>query len=194
MTNTRRDEKLTLGQYLRKARERRQISLEEISRVTRVGIRYLEALEREAFDALPADVYVRGYLRAFARELGLDPEETMARYEAARPTASDAPVLRLSSRAASETPAGPARPLPAASEPLLLETPRPATRAARQPSPSSAGSARSPRHLSLALAIVLLLVAAVTISIIYYVNQPSDRGADPRGPTTTETATFDVTG
>lgn len=195
MTDTRPEKALTLGQYLREARKERQVSLEDIAKVTRVGIRYLAALEEESFDTLPADVYVRGYLRAYARELKLDVEDVMNRYAAARPTLSQAPVLRLANDTAPEAAARPKTSLAVASDPAMAQPPVLASRVAPQPGrPSGARSARPPRRLSLALAIVLLLVAAVTISIIYYVNQPNDRGTDPRGPTTTETATFDVTG
>ena len=70
----RSDEILTtsLGQILRKARERRNISLEEAEGVTRISRRYLQALELEEFSILPAPVYARGFLRTYASFLGLE--------------------------------------------------------------------------------------------------------------------------
>ncbi len=58
------------------------MSLEEIARVTRIPQRSLERLEEGAFEALPADVFVRGFLRSYAQCVGLDAEETVRRYAA----------------------------------------------------------------------------------------------------------------
>jgi cytoskeletal protein RodZ len=67
-----------LGELLRGAREARGISLEQAEAATRVRRQYLEALEAEDFGRLPGEVYVRGFLRNYARFLGLDPEEVLA--------------------------------------------------------------------------------------------------------------------
>ena len=50
----------SVGAYLRESRQRRGISLEEIARTTRVAQRYLEAIEADTFDDLPAPVFIRG--------------------------------------------------------------------------------------------------------------------------------------
>jgi cytoskeleton protein RodZ len=68
------------GAALREAREAQGISLEELSHVTKISVAKLMALEQNDFHALPSDVYVRGYLRAYAREVELDPEVTVQRY------------------------------------------------------------------------------------------------------------------
>ena len=70
-----------IGRALRAARIRQGMSLEEASRDTRVRSDYLEALEREDFDVLRGDVYVRGFLRSYARYLGLSPQKVIAAYE-----------------------------------------------------------------------------------------------------------------
>ena len=76
------------GARLRRARMHRGVELEEIGRVTKVMLMYLQAIEDEAFDILPAAVYVRGFVTAYARAIGLDPtrvaESYMPRFEAAR--------------------------------------------------------------------------------------------------------------
>jgi cytoskeleton protein RodZ len=72
-----------IGRALRAARLRRGKSLEEASRETRVRIDYLDALEREWFDALGSEVYVRGFLRSYARYLGLKHDKVIAAYERA---------------------------------------------------------------------------------------------------------------
>lgn len=62
-----------LGETLQRARLARGVTLEEAERSTRISRRYLEALENENFGLLPAPVYARGFLRTYARYLGLEP-------------------------------------------------------------------------------------------------------------------------
>lgn len=71
-----------IGRALRAARLRRGKSLEEASRDTRVKRETLEALEEETFESLQGDVYVRSFLRSYAKYLGLDPEKVIRFYEA----------------------------------------------------------------------------------------------------------------
>lgn len=72
---------LTLGEKLKKIREDRRISLNEISRVTKIQIRYLECLEQGDYDQLPVDVYVKGFLRSYADFLGVDEKILLRLYE-----------------------------------------------------------------------------------------------------------------
>jgi transcriptional regulator with XRE-family HTH domain len=67
---------------LRQLRESRQISLQQISAVTRVNVRFLEALERGKFDVLP-EVYIRAFLRQYAEAIGADEREILRKYEEA---------------------------------------------------------------------------------------------------------------
>jgi len=70
----------TLGRYLRRERESRSMSLEELSRATRIGLPFLEALERDDFGFFPQREFIRGFLKGYARHLGLDVEEVLGRY------------------------------------------------------------------------------------------------------------------
>ncbi len=74
----------SVGSYLRELRERRGVSLEEITRSTRVLHRYLEALEADDFAALPALVFTKGFIRAYCQALGVAPDEALALYEERR--------------------------------------------------------------------------------------------------------------
>ncbi|MBG93245.1 MAG: hypothetical protein CL792_04620 [Chloroflexi bacterium] len=67
------DSSISIGQYLKEARSVRKLSLEDASAVTRISKHYLQALEDEDFDTLPAPVYARGFMRSYAKFLGLDP-------------------------------------------------------------------------------------------------------------------------
>lgn len=69
-----------VGSYLRKEREQRRISVAELAQTTRIPVRVLEQLENDELDDLPADVFVRGHIRACCRALGVSPEEAFAHY------------------------------------------------------------------------------------------------------------------
>ncbi len=70
----------SFGEELRKQRELRQITLQEIAKTTKVNLRFLEALERDDFDALPGGLFTRGFIRAYSSHLGLDPEAMVNAY------------------------------------------------------------------------------------------------------------------
>lgn len=68
------------GEKLRKQREQRGLALEAISNTTKISTRMLRALEDEHFDQLPGGVFNKGFVRAYARQVGLDEEETVTDY------------------------------------------------------------------------------------------------------------------
>ena len=70
----------TFGEELRREREIRGISLKEISDATKISKRFLEAIERNDHKTLPAPVFTRGFVREYARYLGLNAEEMVTRY------------------------------------------------------------------------------------------------------------------
>jgi len=71
------------GERLKRERELREVSLKEITTATRIGPRYLEALENEEWAKLPGGVFNRGFVRAIAHYLGLDEENLLAEYDLA---------------------------------------------------------------------------------------------------------------
>jgi cytoskeleton protein RodZ len=71
------------GERLKRERELREVSLKEITSATRIGPRFLEALENEEWDRLPGGVFNRGFVRAIARYLGLNEENLLAEYDLA---------------------------------------------------------------------------------------------------------------
>ena len=66
-----------VGAWLRAARERRGASLDDIARTTRIGKGYLEAIEDGDLSRLPGIAYTRGFVRLYANQLGLSPDEAM---------------------------------------------------------------------------------------------------------------------
>lgn len=103
---------LRLGEWLRTARQGKGLTFTEIERTTRINRHYLEALETEHFDVLPAPVYARGFLRSYARALGLDPEEAIALLPADLPRPPGLDPLPGLRRAGTDAPALPFPTLP----------------------------------------------------------------------------------
>lgn len=71
---------MDVGTLLRRTRTRQGKTLEELAQATKIHVATLEALENNDFERLPATIYTRGFLRVYAREIGLDPEETVEQY------------------------------------------------------------------------------------------------------------------
>lgn len=85
----------SLGTYLRELRSAKDVSLDEVTRATRVGRAHLEALEAEDLASLPAPVFVRGFIRAYCEFLQADPVEALSRY---RELTGDRPHAATSGR------------------------------------------------------------------------------------------------
>jgi len=74
------EQSLDFGAELAQARERRGLSLTELSHRTKITVEALKAIERGDMDALPGGLYTRGFLRAFAHEVGCNPDDIVRRY------------------------------------------------------------------------------------------------------------------
>jgi cytoskeletal protein RodZ len=70
----------SFGGWLRRQREMREISLRDIADRTKISLRYLEAMEEDRFDLLPAPIFAKGFLREYARYVGLSPDEVVNHY------------------------------------------------------------------------------------------------------------------
>ena len=85
------------GENLRREREMRGVSLEEISSATKISLRFLEAIEREDFSKLPGGIFSRSFIRSYARYLGLDEERVVAEYQLAAQPQVDFDLHRMPS-------------------------------------------------------------------------------------------------
>ena len=90
----------SFGARLKREREQRKITLDDISVSTKIGTRFLAALEEDRFDQLPGGIFNKGFVRAYARHLGMDENQTIADFVAASepvlpepPPQEEAPVL-----------------------------------------------------------------------------------------------------
>lgn len=82
----------TLGSFLRLQRERRGVSMAELSRLTRIPLASLDAIESDRFDELPGEVFVRGFLKAYAQAVDLLPADVLVRYTSSRRVAYVTPL------------------------------------------------------------------------------------------------------
>ncbi len=165
----------TLGAHLRKERELRGIELDEVSRVTRVRLAYLQHLEDDRLVELPADVYTRGYIRAYARFLGVDGERCIEQYRKQSPECSAAPVATFDGSLGSGLSG--VRPLPTLNEEQSEPTATPTSTGGMAVGAMGGGSDGRSR-IGLALVIVMLFCAALLITGVYYVNRSGDQTPD----------------
>ena len=82
----------SVGTRLLEERKSRGFTLEEVSRGTRIPVPSLHRLETDRFDDLPGEVFVRGFLKSYARFLGLEPDAVLAHYGAVRRVPDVAPM------------------------------------------------------------------------------------------------------
>ena len=106
----------SFGEKLKLEREKRKMSLEQISSSTKISTRLLQALEEDKFNRLPGGIFNKGFVRAYASALGLDEEQTIAEYLEA---SGDAPPTRVES-ASRESGHSPARDRGAHDSPLRI--------------------------------------------------------------------------
>jgi cytoskeleton protein RodZ len=74
------DGNITLGQYLRKEREKRGLSIEQVASATKIGVRQLHALESDQYAELPAKPFIRGFVTSYSRFVGLDHKEVLTHF------------------------------------------------------------------------------------------------------------------
>jgi cytoskeletal protein RodZ len=69
-----------LGEYLRKERERQNISIEDVAKSTRIKNCHIRAIEEERFESLPSPFYAKSFLRLYTKFLGLNPSDILNRF------------------------------------------------------------------------------------------------------------------
>jgi cytoskeleton protein RodZ len=73
---------MSVGTELKEARESRKITLEEVSKRTKIPTKYLEAIEEGHFDVFPSQTYAKGFIRAYAKVVGVDPQVLTRQFNA----------------------------------------------------------------------------------------------------------------
>jgi Helix-turn-helix domain len=120
--------RIDFGSRFKLEREARHLSLGDVARVTKIPERSLERLEGGRFDELPAEVFVRGFVRSYARAVGLDPDDMARRYgelvqSEPKAEASLAGAVKAAAARAVTTPTPPPPRTPTAMIPVLDNRP-----------------------------------------------------------------------
>ena len=149
-------ETANFGTVLRKARERRQVSLADVARQTKVSITALQLLEAGKFADLPHETFVRGFIRSYARTVGISHVEPLSLFDEA-----------VAARRNTET--------------ALMPSLAPRTQTVPVvPPPEANGEddAQPPRHgIGLAVfVIIVLLIATITLSLFLRQQPQSGEG------------------
>jgi cytoskeletal protein RodZ len=85
----------SFGGQLRKLREQRRVTLEVIEKRTKVSIALLRSLEEGGCEGWPGGIYSRGYVRAYAEAIGVDPDHVLAAFVECYPAFAPAPVVEV---------------------------------------------------------------------------------------------------
>jgi len=169
----------SFGEELKRERELRDISLKEISEATKISIRFLEALEQNNFDVLPGGVFNRGFIRAYARFIGVDGEEMVNAYlhevavREARQSQPGKSVQRIAASAAAVAGTDmPAQPAPFVHRPAI-----PPETGFTARSRSRGGEARASVALWVLMGVALLVGFGV-ITMSFVGTRPVDASAE----------------
>ena|SRR5687768_16742301 len=160
----------TFGSTLKEKREARSLSVADVARITKIPARSLELLEAGSFDRLPAEVFVRGFLKSYCRCVGLDADETLRRYgeilydgKVPKPVTLTAPAaVSTVGEQLAETPAPEAAPPPPLEEPTVLTQ-------------ALTDANRGTRRVGLTLAVIILVIVA-TLTLSLLLRRPSHVG------------------
>ena len=175
---------MDIGSELRAARKARGLTVEQVAALTRIRHSYLEAIERNDFDVLPAPIYTRGFLAAYAREVGLDPRDIVQRYR----SAYEAPKVTLpadESRPSADEQVFPAATLKEVIHRLFPGTPVP------QPEPAGLAVGRlqaAMRGWPSILGIFLLLWAYLSVLAYRHASVSPEQRAETAGSEPSERA------
>ena len=159
----------TLGEELRHRREQRGISLAEISEATRIGTRFLKAIETDNFSILPGGIFTRSFIRAYAKHVGMDEDEAIALYlKQATGAGADQPELAATEQSPSEQsirrPAAPK---------LVPKKAAPAPERSHRPEPLTyrAPTSRTSWPTLVIGAGIVLFIAIIVIALVKQLNQ-----------------------
>lgn len=159
----------TLGEELRHRREQRGISLAEISETTRIGTRFLKAIETDNFSILPGGIFTRSFIRAYAKHVGMNEDEAIALY------------LQQTTGAGAEQPdAITAAPIPSeqsarrtAAPKLVSQKPAPVPERSRRPEPLTyrASTSRTSWPTLVIGAGIVVFIVIIVIALVKQLNQ-----------------------
>lgn len=149
----------TLGEELKRRREERDITLGDISESTRIGTRFLKAIEADNYSILPGGIFTRSFIRAFAKQVGMDEDEAIAIY-------NQQVGVQLSGPQSTESPA-PLEDRPRRSEPLTYHS----------------GPTRTNWSTVVIAAGIVLFIVLIVFALVKQLNQSSQSSQQAVAPT-----------
>ena len=160
----------TFGIRLKEKREAKDLSVADVARITKIPRRSLELLEAGSFDRLPAEVFVRGFLKSYCRCVGLDTDETLRRYgeilydgRAPKPASLAVPAaVAMDEDVQGDRTQAPAPPPAPPEEPTVFTQ-------------AMTDANRSTRRIGLTLAVIILVIVA-TLTLSLLLRRPSHVG------------------
>ncbi len=170
--------------YLRAEREQASLTLADISRITKVPTPSLQRLEDGEFDKLPAEVFVRGFLRSYAKCIGLDPDEVVRKYADTRKVDPKPEPVILTDDTQEEMP-GHATAAPIEVKAERSKRNEPSTRSRLRETgqfvarhlfeADEYGKQDGSRRGAVTLAVIILVIVA-TLTMSYLLRRPSSSG------------------
>ena len=88
----------TIGALLKERRKERKLTLGQISEITKIRSEYLKALEESNYDSFPSEVYLKGFLKNYAKFLGINTERALAMYRRERDFKKNEPTISMSKK------------------------------------------------------------------------------------------------
>ena len=178
----------TLGEELKQRRERRGVTLAEIAESTRIGTRFLKAIETDNFSILPGGIFTRSFIRAYAKHVGMNEDEAVGLYlQQVSGTAPEQPEVTSQPAASHAAPiekVDKAKKPPAPVEPVARQTVQPPERSRRfepvafRPSPS-----RTSWPTIVIGGGIVVFIIIIVLALVKQLNQgASDDGAQATSP------------
>lgn len=88
----------TIGNLLKERRKERQLTLSQISEITKIRMEYLKAIEEGNYNIFPSEVYLKGFLKNYAKFLGVNTERALAMYRREREFQSQEPTISMTKK------------------------------------------------------------------------------------------------
>jgi len=170
----------TLGEELRHKREQRGISLAEISEATRIGTRFLKAIETDNFSILPGGIFTRSFIRAYAKHVGMNEDEAIGLY--LQQVAGPSPDQQDAASEASAEHAPAEQPTKRTAAPkLVLQKPAPAAQRSRRFEPVT--FRQSPSRTSWPTIVIgagiVIFIVIIVIALVKQLNQGAGESGAP---------------
>ena len=179
----------TLGEELRNRREQRLISLAEISEATRIGTRFLKAIETDNFAILPGGIFTRSFIRAYAKHVGMNEDDAIGLYLRQVAGGGTEPVTETESTSQSAPPPEATKrstPPPKVVAPKPMLPPQPSSRfepVTFRPSPS-----RTNWSTIVIGAGIVIFVVIIVLALVKQLNQGTSETTSQATSTPNKTA------